>query len=64
MEALFVLLTLSLLLGGGFLAAFLWAARSGQFDDAVTPAWRALQDAPASPTSPVPPDPSLGEPHA
>jgi cbb3-type cytochrome oxidase maturation protein len=32
----------------GFLAAFVWAVRSGQFDDVVSPAWRVLfDDAPA-----------------
>ena len=29
---------------GGFLAAFLWAAFSGQFDDLETPAVRVLRD--------------------
>lgn len=31
---------------GGFLAAFVWAVRSGQFDDTFTPAVRVLLDAP------------------
>jgi cbb3-type cytochrome oxidase maturation protein len=44
MEALFILLIFSLLLGGGFLAAFFWAQRSGQFDDTETPALRMLFD--------------------
>lgn len=31
----------------GFLVAFAWAVRSGQFDDVVSPAWRMLfEDAP------------------
>jgi cbb3-type cytochrome oxidase maturation protein len=29
----------------GFLAAFVWAVRSGQFDDTCTPAVRVLLDA-------------------
>jgi cbb3-type cytochrome oxidase maturation protein len=29
---------------GGFLAAFIWAVRSGQFDDTFTPAVRVLVD--------------------
>jgi cbb3-type cytochrome oxidase maturation protein len=29
---------------GGFLCAFLWAVRSGQFDDTCTPAVRMLLD--------------------
>jgi cbb3-type cytochrome oxidase maturation protein len=28
----------------GFLAAFVWAVRSGQFDDASTPSYRMLWD--------------------
>jgi cbb3-type cytochrome oxidase maturation protein len=28
----------------GFLAAFVWAVRTGQFDDVVSPAWRVLFD--------------------
>jgi cbb3-type cytochrome oxidase maturation protein len=28
----------------GFLCAFAWAVRSGQFDDVVSPAWRVLFD--------------------
>ena len=32
------------LVAGGFLAAFAWAVRSGQFDDTTTPAVRVLVD--------------------
>jgi cbb3-type cytochrome oxidase maturation protein len=32
----------SMVLAGGFLAAFIWADRSGQFDDDVSPAHRIL----------------------
>jgi cbb3-type cytochrome oxidase maturation protein len=44
------------LVAGGFLAAFAWAVRSGQFDDTVTPAIRILLDdrRPLSPTSDEP----------
>jgi cbb3-type cytochrome oxidase maturation protein len=31
---------------GGFLVAFIWAVRSGQFDDTLTPAVRVLMEAP------------------
>jgi len=44
MEALFILLIFSLLLGGGFLAAFFWAQKNGQFEDTETPALRILFD--------------------
>jgi cbb3-type cytochrome oxidase maturation protein len=40
----------------GFLAAFAWAVRSGQYDDTATPPVRMLADAPsASGTAPRPP---------
>ncbi|HRP70461.1 MAG TPA: cbb3-type cytochrome oxidase assembly protein CcoS [Turneriella sp.] len=44
MEALYVLLIFSVLLGGGFLAAFFWAQKNGQFEDTQTPAMRILFD--------------------
>lgn len=44
MEALFVLLVFSLVLGVGFLVAFFWAHNSGQFEDSQTPALRMLFD--------------------
>ncbi len=54
MSVLFVLIVASLLVAGGFLIAFLWAARSGQFDDSHTPAMRILLDDPASSASKKP----------
>lgn len=48
MEALFVLLIFSLILGIGFLVAFFWAHNAGQYEDTETPAIRMLfEDAPA-----------------
>ncbi|WP_017730934.1 cbb3-type cytochrome oxidase assembly protein CcoS [Nafulsella turpanensis] len=44
MSALFILIAISLLVALGFLAAFLWATRSGQYDDDYTPAVRMLFD--------------------
>ncbi len=44
MSILFFLIGLSLIVALGFLAAFLWAVRSGQFDDDYTPAIRVLFD--------------------
>lgn len=44
MNLLLILLPLSLLLGFGFLAAFIWAAQEGQMDDLDTPAHRILFD--------------------
>jgi cbb3-type cytochrome oxidase maturation protein len=40
MNILFLLLPIALLLGICFLAAFIWAAKSGQYDDLETPAHR------------------------
>ncbi len=42
MSVLYVLITISLLLAAGFLIAFFWAVRSGQFDDTYTPSVRIL----------------------
>lgn len=44
MSVLFILLGVSLLVAVGFLGAFIWASRSGQFDDTQTPSMRVLGD--------------------
>ncbi|MCF8374336.1 MAG: cbb3-type cytochrome oxidase assembly protein CcoS [Bacteroidales bacterium] len=44
MDILFVLIIISLVVASGFLVAFLWAVRSGQFDDDYTPSVRMLHD--------------------
>jgi cbb3-type cytochrome oxidase maturation protein len=44
MKILFFLILLSLLVAVGFLLAFLWANRTGQFDDDFTPSVRMLFD--------------------
>lgn len=44
MSVLFILIACSLLLAGSFLGAFLWASRSGQFEDDYTPSVRILFD--------------------
>ncbi len=41
---LFVVLPLAVLIVGAAVAAFVWAARQGQFDDTHTPAVRMLHD--------------------
>ena len=46
MTVIYVLIPLSILMAGGFLWAFFWAVRSGQFDDACTPSMRVLLDDP------------------
>jgi cbb3-type cytochrome oxidase maturation protein len=48
MTVLFVLVPMALVLAGGAVLAFLWAARDGQMDDLTTPALRILhEDGPA-----------------
>ena len=42
MEALFLLIAVSLLVALGFLGAFIWAVRSKQYEDDFTPSVRML----------------------
>lgn len=44
MEVIVILILASLSLAGLFLAIFVWATRSGQFEDTTTPAMRILTD--------------------
>jgi len=44
MSVLFLLIPLSIVLAGLFLWAFIWAVRSGQYDDTHTPSMRVLLD--------------------
>jgi cbb3-type cytochrome oxidase maturation protein len=44
MSVIFILIACSLLLAGSFLGAYLWAAKTGQFDDDYTPSVRILFD--------------------
>jgi cbb3-type cytochrome oxidase maturation protein len=44
MNIIFFLIMLSLVVAIGFLSAFFWATRSGQFDDEYTPSVRILFD--------------------
>jgi cbb3-type cytochrome oxidase maturation protein len=44
MNILILTIPIALLLGGSFLASFLWAVKQGQFDDTQTPAVRILID--------------------
>lgn len=42
MNILIVLILISLLVASGFVIAFIWAVKNGQFDDATTPSIRIL----------------------
>lgn len=44
MNAIFVLIVASLIVALGFLAAFIWSVKSGQFEDDYTPSVRMLFD--------------------
>ena len=44
MKIIFLLIAIGLVLALGFLGAFLWAVKSGQYDDDYTPSVRILFD--------------------
>lgn len=44
MSVLFILIGASIVVALGFLAAFLWSVKSGQYDDDYTPSVRMLFD--------------------
>jgi cbb3-type cytochrome oxidase maturation protein len=44
MSVLYIVLPLALLIAAAAVIAFIWATRSGQFDDLDTPAVRMLHD--------------------
>ena len=44
MSVIFFLVAIGIIVAGGFLAAFIWSVRSGQYDDDYTPSVRMLFD--------------------
>jgi cbb3-type cytochrome oxidase maturation protein len=44
MSVIIILIGISLALAGGFLACFVWAVRSGQYEDTCTPSMRILTE--------------------
>ena len=42
MTVIFILIAFSLLLATGFLVAFIWSVKSGQYEDEYTPSVRIL----------------------
>ena len=54
MTVLLILIPVALLLGAMGLTAFLWALRTGQFDDLDGAAVRILEDEDLSPENPFP----------
>jgi cbb3-type cytochrome oxidase maturation protein len=53
MSVIFLLIPLSILAATGFLFAFIWAVRNGQYEDTATPSMRVLLDEPARTVKPV-----------
>ena len=53
MSVILVLVAFSVVLAGGFLAAFFWSVRNGQYDDTYSSSVRILfeDDKPAEPVS-------------
>lgn len=51
MNVMYVIVPLALIVVGAAVAAYVWAARDGQFDDLTTPALRALHDEPPVPAA-------------
>ena len=44
MTTIYLMIPVTLLIAGGFLLAYIWSVRSGQFEDTCTPAMRMLSD--------------------
>jgi len=44
MSVIIVLIVISVIVAVGFLAVFIWAVKTGQFDDTVSPSIRILFD--------------------
>lgn len=44
MSVILILILISLVLALGFLACFIWAVKSGQFEDTLTPSMRILTE--------------------
>jgi cbb3-type cytochrome oxidase maturation protein len=61
MSVILVLVAFSVMLAGGFLAAFFWSVRNGQYDDTYSSSVRILfdddkpADTPVAPAATVPP---------
>ena len=44
MTTIYLMIPVTLFIAGGFLLAYVWSVRSGQFEDTCTPAMRILPD--------------------
>lgn len=52
MSVIFLLIPLSIVIALFFLGAFIWAVRSGQYEDTCTPSLRVLTEEPRDPPPP------------
>ena len=50
MSVLIILIAVSIVVAAGFLLAFIWSVRNGQYDDDYTPSVRMLFDNTLTPT--------------
>ena len=62
MSVVFIVFPLALVIAAIAVLAFIWATRSGQFDDMDTPAMRMLHDDERSSAGPGRPEPPDGAP--
>ncbi|MCD4663985.1 MAG: cbb3-type cytochrome oxidase assembly protein CcoS [Bacteroidales bacterium] len=44
MSVVFILIIIGVVVAGGFLVAFIWAVKSGQYEDSYSPSVRVLFD--------------------
>lgn len=44
MSTIYLMIPVTLMIAGGFLVAYIWSVRNGQFEDTTTPAMRILSD--------------------
>lgn len=51
MSVLIILIAASIIVAAGFLLAFIWSVKNGQYDDDYTPSVRMLFDNTITPTS-------------
>lgn len=58
MSVLFILIIVSLVVAAGFLVAFIWSVKNGQYEDGYTPSVRMLFDDELK-VSPTPPKEEL-----
>jgi len=60
MSVILILILASLAVALAFLAGFIWAVRSGQFEDTCTPAMRILSEDEAGKPAPLEPKAAAG----